>query len=350
MKRFLVPTLLMLAICLGGGRARAQESDESGPVVTKPPKLVKFVPAVYPKEKHDAHITGSVLLSIEIGDDGKVGNVEVIKGAAPDFDAAAVAAAKQFVFEPAEIDNQPAPVKITYRYDFTIVEQIVKAGPQINFDGVVLERFKKKPLPRVTVTLVDLGNVKAVTDDDGHFAFIDVPPGTHKIEISNPRLITVTTEETIAVGKRRTVKIFRRGEGGGGRRRGDRARAPHQEGGGRDAHPHRGGAPRPRHAGRHAEGRAEPAGRRAVVVRLGRAHRLGLGAQRDQGQRRRRRDPGALPRGRLALDDQLGPGAVDRSFAGLVRRGVRARPRRAGPDRARVRSPRRGRTATSPPT
>ena len=64
-----------------------------------------------------------------------------------------MAAAKQFVFEPAEIDGQPAPVKITYRYDFTIVEQMVKTGPQINFDGVVLERFKKRPLPRVTVTL-----------------------------------------------------------------------------------------------------------------------------------------------------------------------------------------------------
>ena len=208
MKRASVLTFLMLAICLGGRLARGQDSAESGPVVTKPPKLVKFVPAVYPKDKHDAHVTGSVLLSIEIGDDGKVGEVEVVKGAAPDFDAAAVAAAKQFVFEPAEIDHQPAPVKITYRYDFTIVEEIVKLGPQINFDGVILERFKKRPLPRVTVALVDLGDLKAITDDDGHFAFLDVPPGPHKIEISNPRLMTVTTEETIAPGKRRTVKYL----------------------------------------------------------------------------------------------------------------------------------------------
>jgi len=208
MKRASVLTLLMLAICLGGRPARAQDAAESGPVVTKPPKLVKFVPAVYPKDKHDAHVTGSVLLSIEIGDDGKVGEVEVIKGAAPDFDAAAVSAAKQFIFEPAEIDHQPAPVKITYRYDFTIVEEIVKLGPQINFDGVILERFKKRPLPRVTVTLVDVGALTAITDDQGHFAFLDVPPGPHKIEISNPRLMTVTTEETIAPGKRRTVKYL----------------------------------------------------------------------------------------------------------------------------------------------
>src|SRR5580692_10127212 len=206
MRRALVLAVaLTAALCAVSSRARA---DDEGPQITKPPKLVKFVPAVYPQDKHDAHVTGSVLLSIEIGDDGKVGEVEVVKGAAPDFDAAAVSAAKQFIFEPAEIDHQPAPVKITYRYDFTIVEEIVKLGPQINFDGVILERFKKRPLPRVTVTLVDLEALTAITDDQGHFAFLDVPPGPHKIEISNPRLMTVTTEETIAPGKRRTVKYL----------------------------------------------------------------------------------------------------------------------------------------------
>jgi len=180
--------------------------SEAGPTITKPPKLVTFVPAVYPPAKHQAHVTGSVLLSIEIGADGQVGEVEVVKGAAPDFDAAAVAAAKQFKFEAAEIDGTPAPVKITYRYDFTIVEEIVKAGPQINFDGVVLERFKKQPLARVSVKLLDLDGAKATTDEEGRFAFTDVPVGKHRVELSHPRLITVVTEETIAAGKRRTVK------------------------------------------------------------------------------------------------------------------------------------------------
>ena len=207
MKRALVLSVaLAAAVCaVAGGAARA---DDEGPQITKPPKLVTFVPAVYPKEKHDAHVTGSVLLSIEIGDDGKVGEVEVVKGAAADFDAAAVAAAKQFIFEPAEIDHQPAPVKITYRYAFTIVEQIVKAGPQINFDGVVLERLSKKPLARVSVKITDLEGAAAVTDAEGQFAFTDVPVGTHKIQLAHPKLITVMTEETIAVGKRRTVKYL----------------------------------------------------------------------------------------------------------------------------------------------
>jgi TonB family protein len=210
MKRAFALSFLALAFTFWPVPAGAQEAGaESGPTITKAPKLVKFVPAVYPKDKHDAGVTASVLLSIEIGADGKVGEVEVVKGApTPDFDAAAVTAAKQFVFEPAEIDGQPAPVKITYRYDFTIVEEMVKTGPQINFDGVVLERFKKRPLPRVAVVLVDLGGLKSITDEDGHFAFLDVPPGKHKVEISHPRLMTVDTEETIAVGKRRTVKYL----------------------------------------------------------------------------------------------------------------------------------------------
>ena len=206
MKRALAFLVFTLAVY---GFPTAVLGQAEGPTVTKAPKLVKFVPAVYPKDKHDAGITASVELSIEIGADGQVGEVAVTKNApTPDFDAAAVAAAKQFVFEPAEIDGQPAPVTITYRYDFTIVQKMVKAGPQINFDGVVLERMKKRPLSKVSIKLKELDGVTAQTDADGHFAFMDVPPGKYKVEISHPRLMTVQTEETIAPGKRRTVKYL----------------------------------------------------------------------------------------------------------------------------------------------
>src|SRR3954469_15521233 len=178
------------------GAREAAESPAPAGEITKPPKLIKFVPAVYPKDKHDAGVTASVLLSIEIGDDGKVGGVEVVKSAGEDFDAAAMAAVKQFIFEPAEIDHQPAPVKITYRYDFTIVTEMVSVGPQINFDGVVLERFKKRPMANVKVTIKDL-DVSALTDETGAFAFTDVPVGTHKITLENAKLITVNTDEVI---------------------------------------------------------------------------------------------------------------------------------------------------------
>ncbi|MEP6654881.1 MAG: TonB family protein [Myxococcales bacterium] len=195
------------------GDARAQAvagagaGDAPSGTLTKAPKLLKFVQAVYPPAKHDAGVTAQVTLSIEIDENGQVTNVEVVTGAAPDFDAAALTAARQFVFEPAEIDGAPSPVKITYRYDFTIVTQNVSLGPQVNYDGVVLERFKKRPLAHVKVRIKDLG-VETLTDEDGGFAFMDVPVGTHKVELSNPRLVTVNTEETFTRGKKRTLKYL----------------------------------------------------------------------------------------------------------------------------------------------
>ena len=197
--------VLALAIC-AVLRPLTAAADE--PTVTKPPKLIKFVEAEYPKAKHDAGITASVTLSIEIDAEGKVGEVEVITSGRADFDAAATAAVKQFVFEPAEIDNQPAPVKITYKYEFVIKEQIVKAAPQINFDGVIIERFNKRPIPNVTVKLLDLGGISGTTNDEGRFAFIDVPEGPHKVELSHPKFVTVVTDEIIGKGKRRTVRYL----------------------------------------------------------------------------------------------------------------------------------------------
>ncbi len=131
-----------------GRRARLRSRQARGEI-TKPPKLVKFVPAVYPKDKHDAgdHRVGAAVDRDRRRRPGRRRRGGEVGGRGlrrrrrwP--------RSQQFVFEPAEIDHQPAPVKITYRYDFTIVTEIVAAGPQINFDGVVLERFKKQPMPR----------------------------------------------------------------------------------------------------------------------------------------------------------------------------------------------------------
>ncbi len=204
-------------------------------------------------------------------------------------------AVKQFVFDPAEIDHQPAPVKITYKYDFTIVEQMVKSGPQINFDGVVLERFKKRPLPRVAVKLVDQDGLTATTDDEGHFAFTRRAARQTQARDLQPQADDRHHRGDHRARQATDGEIPPRGEGRGGRRRRCRARAAHQEGGGRDPHPHGRSAAGPWHPGRHPQGGAEPPRRGPLVVRFRRAHRVGRGAQRDQGQRRRRRDPGPLP-------------------------------------------------------
>ena len=213
MPRFVVVVVVALTL---SAPAAAQEGEapppgdetvERAPQITKAPKLSHFQEAEYPPEKKAAGLTAAVLLSIEIGADGHVGGVAVLQSGGADFDAAAVTAAQQFLFEPAEIDHKPAPVKITYKYQFAIRTEMVKLGPQVNFDGVIVDRFTKKPLPGVTVTIKDVGT-RAQTDDAGHFQFVDAPLGVHKIEVAGPHLITVETEEELLKDARRTVKYF----------------------------------------------------------------------------------------------------------------------------------------------
>src|SRR5215831_9900324 len=104
------PGLGILILAATSSVATPARADE----VTRPPKLVRFAPAVYPPDQEAAGVTASVILSIDIDEAGRVANVSVTGSAGPDFDAAAVAAARQFVYEPAEIDGKPGPVTITY--------------------------------------------------------------------------------------------------------------------------------------------------------------------------------------------------------------------------------------------
>jgi TonB family protein len=181
---------------------RGDTGPSKQPQLTKAPKIAKFVEAEYPAAKKAEGKAASVVLSIAIDDKGIVQDVVVVESAGPEFDAAAIAAAKQFVFEPAEIDFKPAPVKITYRYDFTI--KVEPKGPVVNFEGVVKNRFTKQALSGIAIQVDALP--KATTDKDGHFELKDVPEGTHKLTISGPGLATITTEETIEKGKKLDVK------------------------------------------------------------------------------------------------------------------------------------------------
>jgi TonB family protein len=190
--------------------AQAQPATGEGAEAGKglhPPKLKKFVEAAYPEDKQKSGIGARVVLAIDVEETGHVGNVEVVSSAGPDFDAAAMVAVRQFEFEPATLEGTPVPVKIHYAYKFEVKEVMVSLGPQINFEGVVTNRFTKVPSRRVKVKIVDLG-VEGSTDEDGAFAFTDVAPGTHTIELSSRELVTIKTEEVITKGKKKTVKYM----------------------------------------------------------------------------------------------------------------------------------------------
>src|SRR5262245_54171288 len=72
-------------------------------VLTKPPVLKRQVEAPYPPDAAAQQLEGTVVMFVDISETGAVTNVEVTQPAGHGFDEAAVAAVKQFEFEPAEV-------------------------------------------------------------------------------------------------------------------------------------------------------------------------------------------------------------------------------------------------------
>ncbi len=118
-----------LAITCGVHASWAQAGSDVGgqPArrkVTKLPRLTKFVEAESPRP-----IEAVVILTLDLSATGTVTKVVVAESGGADFDAAATLAASQFVFEPAEVDNRPAPSRVTYRYAFVLKEAAPVAAP-----------------------------------------------------------------------------------------------------------------------------------------------------------------------------------------------------------------------------
>lgn len=79
-----------------------------GPLVTQPPEATRMVPPRYPKAAKKAKIEGRVLIQARIEDDGTVSEIKVLE-TVPELEAAAIAAVRQWSFEPA-LDCEGRPV------------------------------------------------------------------------------------------------------------------------------------------------------------------------------------------------------------------------------------------------
>jgi TonB family protein len=199
--RVLLVALLCWAAPLPLQLAAAQSPQPAAQRVVTPPKLAHFVEAPFPEAERANVNSAAVLLAISIGADGKVADVQVVESAGAAFDEAALAAARQFEFEPAQVDGQPVPVRIQYRYAFTLsgpVEPAPKSSAE--FAGMVRDRRTGQPLAGVRVQLD--GGATAVTDAQGKFSFSDVEPGVHAVSISGSQFTPTATEEQLEPGKR----------------------------------------------------------------------------------------------------------------------------------------------------
>ncbi len=78
----------------------------------KPPRLVRQVDSVYPKDADKAGIEGVVILEATTDISGRVQNVRVLRSI-PMLDQAAIDAVKQWIYEPMVIDGKPRGVIFT---------------------------------------------------------------------------------------------------------------------------------------------------------------------------------------------------------------------------------------------
>lgn len=211
---YLLLTVLLLGfagVITGPGSAHAQsktgdEAEKGSARLTKAPKLIKEVQAEYTDEAVEARVEGTVSLKLTISATGEVREAKVLDGLGYGLDQAAIEAAKQFEFEPAEVNGQPSAVSLTFKMKFSL--PILPA----TFAGSLVEADSGQPMSNGLVELRYAGDdvdeelsEARRTGADGTFVFEEVPPGIYEVTVEvegyddKQTQVNFETDETVNV-------------------------------------------------------------------------------------------------------------------------------------------------------
>ncbi len=172
----------------GARRLTAEEEAANTPppqqmVLTKAPELVTYVEAIYPEQAKAEQKEAEVIVILTLSAEGAVSDVQLKDAPVGDgFDEAAIEAAKQLIFSPAEINGEPASIRVPFKYTFKYVPdpvQVQASEPEYGrVVGRVRERGTRLPLPAVPVSI---GSREVISDGTGRFTFEDVEPGSYEL-------------------------------------------------------------------------------------------------------------------------------------------------------------------------
>ena len=217
---FLILISLLLLPAMGQSQdIREDLNSPPPPRLTKPPKLLKFVKATYPPRARERGISGSVELLLTLDAAGRVEKVKVVGSPDPLLRRAAVGAAQQFVFSPAEVDGKPAPVQIQYTYRFVLEKTFRPRLPdwmlperrrpvgKAPLAGRVRESGTRAPLAAVAVAVLEMG-VEVTTDDKGRFSVPNIGPGRYEVQVNSPRHQRDTATVEVREGEQARIDFY----------------------------------------------------------------------------------------------------------------------------------------------
>jgi len=203
------PASLLLLLALGAWppTARAADAPAAGALTKAPVVATPAVPE-YPDRAKALGLQGVVALEIEISETGAVTDAVVTEPAGHGFDEAAVAAARKLVFAPAEVDGKPSPVRIEYRFTFTLAAAVAEAAPPpVNLRGRALERGTREPVVGAQV----IANGRRVhTGPDGRFEIAGVPEGEVRVRVEGTAHEAFEAAEQIRPGQATEVSYWLR--------------------------------------------------------------------------------------------------------------------------------------------
>ena len=82
-------------------------------------KLIKKIEPVYPELAKRARVSGTVILTVTVDEEGSVADIKVLKGH-PLLDDSAVAAVRQWKYSPTLLNGEPVPVIATVTVIFNL--------------------------------------------------------------------------------------------------------------------------------------------------------------------------------------------------------------------------------------
>ncbi|NPC83797.1 TonB-dependent receptor, partial [Pyxidicoccus fallax] len=147
---------------------------------------------------------GTVTLELLVDEQGAVAEAAVTGSEDSRLDDAAVTAARGLRFSPATLHGQPVAVRLPFVYVFRGRAHAAPLTAEVR--GVVRAKGTRRPL--TDAALLVSGQPEAVHPDAEGGFLLQLPPGTHTLEVRAPGYKPATFEESLTAGQRLEV-IYR---------------------------------------------------------------------------------------------------------------------------------------------